>query len=89
MPQITVTLTDEMYWEVRQLAKGRVSAFANEAVHDAVRACSYEPTAYVKYARDGIVAARTELERLDAARAAGQTALTNEEWMKKQKEENE
>ena len=78
MPQITVTLTDEMYWEVRQLAKGRVSAFINEAVRNAVASCGWEPVAYVKYAQgngDGIERARSELRRIDAARAPGQTKL--------------
>ena len=74
MPQITVTPTDEMYWEVRQLAKGRVSAFINEAVRNAVASCGWEPAAYVKYAQgtgNGIELARSELKRIDEARAFG------------------
>ena len=69
MPQITVTLTDEAYWEIRQIAKGRLSAFVNRAVMDAIAACHHEPQAYLSYIREGIPGARTYLRDLDARNA--------------------
>ena len=46
MPQKTVTLEDQVYWELTShLAKGRQSAFVNEAVLDALRNCAWEGSA--------------------------------------------
>jgi len=90
MPQKTVTLEDQVYWELTtHLAKGRQSAFVNEAVKTAISNCCWEPSAYVRYAQEGVGAARREVARIDAAKHPNQENLTNIEWMKKQKEAEE
>lgn len=100
MPQKTVTLEDQVYWELMALAKGRQSAFVNEAVKDAIRACCWDPRAYMKYAQGGLEAARAEIKRADEAAQSEiefnkalyhkeQTNLSNVEWMEKQKREAE
>ena len=76
MPQITVTVDDQTYWELRQVAKGRLSAFVNQACSDAIGLCLWEPLAYIAYARDGIGAARAKLTALEAMRHSDQTSLT-------------
>jgi hypothetical protein len=66
MPQKTVTLEDQVYWELTQhLEKGKQSAFVNEAVKDAILMCAWSPRAYVKYAQSGLESARDELRRQD------------------------
>ena len=65
MPQKTVTLEDQVYWEVMMLEKGRQSAFINEAVKDAIRACAWNHRAYSRYAMGGLEMARRELRRQD------------------------
>ena len=89
MPQKTVTLEDQVYWELSTLEKGRVSAFVNEAVKPAISNCCWEPSAYVRYAQEGVEAARREVARIDAAKHPNQENLTNLEWMEKQKEAEE
>jgi hypothetical protein len=79
MPQITVTLSDEAYWELRQIVKGKVSAFCNAAFMDAVKICAYEPEAYNAYVKGGIVGAREALQRIDARNNPNQTKLDVEE----------
>jgi len=79
MPQKTVTLEDQVYWELTTLAKGRVSAFVNEALKNAISNCCYEPSAYVRYAQEGIEAARREVRRIDAAKHPNQKKLGEEE----------
>ena len=75
MPQITVTLSDEAYWELRQIVKGLQSAFVNEAVMCAVAACHYEPEAYRAYVRGGPTRAREKLAQIDARLNPHQTKL--------------
>ena len=75
MPQITVTLTDEAYWELRQIEKGLKSAFVNEAVMCAVAACDYEPEAYRAYVRGGPTRAREKLGQIDARKDPYQTKV--------------
>jgi len=66
MPQKTVTLEDQCYWELTQhLEKGKQSAFVNEAVKDAIIMCAWSPSAYRKYAQSGLEAARAEIRRID------------------------
>jgi predicted CopG family antitoxin len=89
MPQKTVTLDDQVYWELSTLEKGRVSAFVNEALKTAISNCHWEPSAYVRYAQEGVEAARREVRRIDAAKHPNQENLDNIEWMKKQKEAEE
>lgn len=98
MPQITVTLSDEAYWELRQIEKGLKSAFVNEAVMCAVAACHYEPEAYRAYCRGGPSRAREKLAQIDARGNPNQMKLEiveevveteNEKWIREQKEANE
>ena len=63
MPQKTVTLEEQVYWEVTQLEKGRQSAFVNEAVKDAIKILCWNPHAYAAYARGGLEAGREEIKR--------------------------
>jgi hypothetical protein len=68
MPQKTVTLEDQVYWELTtHLAKGKQSAFVNEAIKDAIIMCAWSPRAYMKYAQSGLESARDELRRQDEA----------------------
>lgn len=39
MPQITVTLADDVYWDLQNLPKGLKSKFVNEALKDAINKC--------------------------------------------------
>ena len=63
MPQKTVTLEDQVYWDLMDLEKGRQSAFVNEAVKDAQRILCHNPSAYAAYARGGLEAGRQEIKR--------------------------
>jgi len=63
MPQKTVTLEDQVYWDLMDLEKGRQSAFVNEAVKDAQRILCHNPSAYAAYARGGLEAGRQEIQR--------------------------
>ena len=101
MPQKTVTLEDQVYWDLTQnLEKGRQSAFVNEAIKDAVRMCGFDHWAMHWYACEGLERAReylkeqneramAELEFQRALNHPNQENLTNIEWMKKQKEAEE
>ena len=75
MPQITVTLSDEAYWELRQIEKGLKSGFVNNAVMMAVGQCHYEPEAYRAFVRGGILRAREKLAHIDARSNPNQTKL--------------
>ena len=79
MPQITVTVDDQTYWELRQVAKGRLSAFVNQACTDAIGLCLWEPLAYLAYAREGIGAAREKLRSMEQVKKGIQTKLGEEE----------
>ena len=39
MPQITVTISDELYWDMMNLPKGLKSKFVNEAIFEAINKC--------------------------------------------------
>ena len=39
MPQITVTLADDVYWDLQNLPKGLKSKFVNEAMEAAIKKC--------------------------------------------------
>ena len=66
MPQKTVTLEDQVYWDLTQnLEKGRQSAFVNEAIKDAIRMCSFDHWAMHWYAREGLERAREYLREQD------------------------
>jgi len=86
MPQKTVTLEDQVYWELMDVEKGRQSAFVNEALKDAQRILCCNPAAYAAYARGGLEAGRAEIERqvertemLKASEHPKQTKLGDEE----------
>ena len=88
MPQKTVTLEDQVYWELMTLEKGRVSAFVNRAVFEAIQACSWQPSAYVRYAQSGWESARAEVRRIKAAQHPNQAVLDlREEYLRKVEEE--
>ena len=36
MPQITVTIADDVYWDMMNLPKGLKSKFVNEPIKDAI-----------------------------------------------------
>jgi len=63
MPQKTVTLEDQVYWELMQVEKGRQSAFVNEALKDAINILCSNARAYAAYARGGLEAGRLEIKR--------------------------
>jgi hypothetical protein len=79
MPQKTVTLEDQVYWDLTQLTKGRQSAFVNEAVKNAIIRCAWQNSAMVKYAQLGEDAGIAELRRLNASLHPNQTKLGDEE----------
>ena len=39
MPQITVTLADDVYWDLQNLPKGLKSKFVNQAMEAAIKKC--------------------------------------------------
>jgi hypothetical protein len=39
MPQITVTLADDVYWDLQNLPKGLKSKFVNQAMESAIQKC--------------------------------------------------
>ena len=66
MPQKTVTLEDQVYWDLTQnLEKGRQSAFVNEAIKDALIMCAWDHWAMHWYAREGLERARAYLKEQD------------------------
>jgi len=86
MPQKTVTLEDQVYWELMDVAKGRQSAFVNEALKDAQNILCGNPAAYAAYARGGLEAGRAEILRqverkqmMAASAHPDQTKLEEEE----------
>ena len=64
MPQITVTLSDEAYWELMQIEKGLKSGVVNQSVMEAVRTCFYDPEVYRAYVREGVIGARSKLRSI-------------------------
>lgn len=79
MPQKTVTLDDQVYWDLTQLEKGRQSAFVNEAVKNAIMRCAWLNSAMVKYAQQGEDAGVAEMRRINASMHPNQTKLGDEE----------
>ena len=39
MPQITVTLADDVYWDLQNLPKGLKSKFVNQSLESAIQKC--------------------------------------------------
>jgi len=89
MPQITVTVDDQTYWEIRQVAKGRLSAFVNRACADTIARCEWEPLAYVAYAQGGILAAREKLKFMDDVKKGVQIQLHGTPTEKAMREDNQ
>ena len=81
MPQVTITIDDEAYWELREVEKGLKSAFINAALRDAFRVCNYSPLFYRKFARSrfGREAVVEETEQINAANHPNQRKLGVEE----------
>lgn len=75
MPQITVTVDDQTYWELKQVAKGRLSAFVNRACLYAIGHCELEPLAYVAYSQGGLGASREMLKTIHDVKNGIQTTL--------------
>ena len=89
MPQITVTVDDQTYWELRQVAKGRLSAFVNRSCADTIAHCNWEPLAYVAYAQGGIIAAREKLKDIDDVKKGVQTTLNETPTQKAMRKDNQ
>ena len=89
MPQITVTVDDQTYWELRQVAKGRLSAFVNRACLYAIAHCELEPLAYVAYSQGGLGASREMLKTLDDVKNGVQTTLIETPTQKAMKRDNQ
>ena len=81
IPQVTVTVCDEAYWELREIEKGLKSAFINAALRDAFKVCNYDPMFYRKFARAryGREAVVEETDRINAAGHPNQQKLGVEE----------
>ena len=93
MPQVTITVCDEAYWELREIEKGMKSAFINAALRDAFKVCNYDPLFYRKFARAryGREAVEEHTQQINAAAHENQQTLDvveseNEKWMREQKE---
>ena len=89
MPQITVTVDDQTYWELRQVARGRLSAFVSKACSDAILQCQWEPLVYVAYSRGGIELARSKLRDIDDVKTGKQTTLDQTPTQKAMKRDNQ
>jgi len=89
MPQITVTVDDQTYWEIRQIAKGRLSAFVSRACADTIAHCEWEPLAYVAYSQGGITAARQKLKDIDDVKNGIQTTLNKTPTQKAMERDNQ
>jgi hypothetical protein len=90
MPQITITIDDQAYWELREVEKGLKSAFINAALRDAFKVCNYCPMFYRKFARArfGREAVEEDTVAINAAKHPDQTTFTEleEKWMRGRKE---
>ena len=77
MPQITITIDDQAYWELREVEKGLKSAFINAALRDAFKVCNYCPMFYRKFARArfGREAVEEDTVAINAAKHPNQTKL--------------
>jgi hypothetical protein len=73
MPQITVTLADDVYWDLQNLPKGLKSKFVNQAMEAAILRC-IDNVGTVCPARMHAYA-RGRLGAYDAAIHKGQTKL--------------
>ena len=102
MPQITVTLADDVYMDLtHNLPKGLKSKFVTRAVQHAIIECGGSGQVMHKYAKEGRHAAHELYNWLLAAKNDGQTKLgmgwtatqneetVNEKWIREQKEANE
>jgi hypothetical protein len=90
MPQITVTISDDVYWDLMTLPKGLKSKYVNEALGWAVNKCRSDnglgdvcPARMHAYAR-GRLAAYVASIHDDQEKLPVESA--NEKWMREQKE---
>ena len=97
MPQITVTLADDVYWDLQNLPKGLKSKFVNQAMEAAIKKCldntnrgTVCPARMHAYARGRLAAydaakhhvqQSQEIQKLNAI-----VESENEKWIREQKE---
>ena len=101
MPQITVTLDSDVLRGVERLEKGKKSRFVNAAVRYLMQSVCWDRVDFMRlamhHAWDELHHAKNEIldkdiqdqRDADLDFARNQTTLSNEEWMNKQKEDNE
>ena len=94
MPQITVTLADDVYWELQNLPKGLKSKFVNAAMESAIQKCLDNTNRGTVCPARMHAFARGRLGAYDAAQHVDQQSLEvveteNEKWIREQKEANE
>lgn len=93
MPQITVTLADDVYWDLQNLPKGLKSKFVNQAMESAIQKCLDNTNRGTVCPARMHAYARGRLGQYDAAKHNDQTVLIaeseNEKWIREQKELNE
>lgn len=75
MPQITVTLADDVYWDLQNLPKGLKSKFVNESLKSAVHKCLDDTARGTVCPARMHAYARGRLGSYDAAIKKGQTKL--------------
>jgi hypothetical protein len=79
MPQITVTLADDVYWDLQNLPKGLKSKFVNEAMEAAIHRCLDNTNRGTVCPARMHAYARGRLGQYDASRHEDQTSLGVEE----------
>lgn len=99
MPQITVTIDDDVYWDLQNLPKGLKSRFVCLALRHVISwKCDNDPAAMHAWARNKPHTAfsPTEKEQQEAKMHPDQTTLTSdpkptalEQWANMQKELHE
>ena len=79
MPQITVTLADDVYWDLQNLPKGLKSKFVNEAMQAAIWKCLDNTNRGTVCPARMHAYARGRLASYDASQHVDQTKLGCEE----------
>lgn len=93
MPQITVTLHDEVYWDLQNIPKGLKSKFVNEALVLAMMKCLSDspigevcPAKMHAFARGKLGQYEEMGAPLPPIATAPPIESPNEKWMREQKE---
>ena len=79
MPQITVTLAHDVYWDLQNLPKGLKSKFVNQAMESAIQRCLDNTNRGTVCPARMHAYARGRLGQYDASQHADQTKLGVEE----------